>query len=35
MIPRGDFIYASYLEMWMDEMKLQGKFDALYKKWIE
>ncbi|MFF2500984.1 transporter substrate-binding domain-containing protein [Peribacillus sp. NPDC058075] len=35
MIPRGDFIYASYLEMWMDEMKLQGKFDALYKKWME
>ncbi|MDO7484874.1 transporter substrate-binding domain-containing protein [Peribacillus frigoritolerans] len=24
MIPRGDFIYASYLEMWMDEMKLRG-----------
>ncbi|WP_394138687.1 transporter substrate-binding domain-containing protein [Cytobacillus oceanisediminis] len=35
MIPRGDFVYASYLEMWMDEMKLQGKFDALYKKWME
>lgn len=35
MIPRGDFIYASYLEMWMEEMKLQGKFDALYKKWME
>ncbi|KAB2334906.1 transporter substrate-binding domain-containing protein [Cytobacillus depressus] len=35
MIPRGDFIYASYLEMWMDEMKLQGKFDDLYRKWIE
>lgn len=35
MIPRGDFIYASYLEMWMDEMKLQGKFDDLYKKWME
>ncbi len=34
MIPRGDFVYASYLEMWMDEMKLQGKFDSLYKKWI-
>ncbi|MED4203545.1 transporter substrate-binding domain-containing protein [Neobacillus mesonae] len=35
MIRRGDFIYASYLEIWMDEMKLQGKFDALYKKWME
>ncbi|MGG1398082.1 transporter substrate-binding domain-containing protein [Bacillus salipaludis] len=35
MIPRGDFIYASYLEMWMDEMKLQGKFDDLYKKWMD
>lgn len=35
MIPRGDFVYASYLEMWMDEMKLQGKFDSLYKKWME
>lgn len=35
MIPRGDFVFASYLEMWMDEMKLQGKFDALYKKWME
>ncbi|WP_223070194.1 transporter substrate-binding domain-containing protein [Paenibacillus caui] len=35
MIPRGDFIYSTYLETWMDEMKLQGKFDALYKKWME
>ncbi|MNS89799.1 Cyclohexadienyl dehydratase precursor [compost metagenome] len=35
MIPRGDFIYASYLELWMDEMKLQGKFDDLHKKWLE
>lgn len=35
MIPRGDFEYASYLEMWMDEMKLQGKFDALDKKWLK
>ncbi|MFC7680604.1 transporter substrate-binding domain-containing protein [Paenibacillus sp. GCM10028914] len=35
MIPRGDFEYASYLEMWMDEMELQGKFDSLYKKWVE
>lgn len=34
MIPRGDFEYASYLEMWIDEMKLQGKFDELYKKWL-
>ena len=35
MIPRGDFEYASYLEMWMDEMELQGKFDELDKKWLE
>ncbi|UUZ91383.1 transporter substrate-binding domain-containing protein [Paenibacillus sp. P25] len=35
MIQRGDFIYSSYLELWMDEMKLQGKFDQLYKKWLE
>lgn len=35
MIPRGDFIYASYLELWMDEMKLQGKFAELNKKWLE
>lgn len=35
MIPRGDFVYASYLEMWMDEMELQGKFDALDKKWLQ
>lgn len=35
MIPRGDFEYASYLEMWMDEMELQGKFDALDKKWLQ
>ncbi|NMO97352.1 transporter substrate-binding domain-containing protein [Paenibacillus lemnae] len=35
MIPRGDFEYASYLEMWMDEMELQGKFDELDKKWIQ
>lgn len=35
MIPRGDFIFASYLNLWMDEMKLQGKFDELYNKWIK
>ncbi|UNK19183.1 transporter substrate-binding domain-containing protein [Paenibacillus sp. N3/727] len=35
MIPRGDFEYASYLEMWMDEMELQGKFDTLDKKWLQ
>ena len=35
MIHRGDFIFASYLDVWMDEMKLQGKFDALYHKWLK
>jgi len=35
MIPRGDFIFASYLETWKDEMELQGKFDELYKKWVK
>lgn len=35
MIPRGDSIFASYLNLWMDEMKLQGKFDELYNKWIK
>lgn len=35
MIPRGDFEYASYLEMWIDEMKLQGKFADIHKKWLE
>jgi cyclohexadienyl dehydratase len=35
MIRRGDFIFASYLDVWLDEMKLQGKFDELYKKWVE
>ncbi|WP_339185948.1 transporter substrate-binding domain-containing protein [Brevibacillus sp. FSL K6-6036] len=35
MIHRGDFIFASYLDVWMDEMKLQGKFDELYKKWLQ
>lgn len=35
MIPRGDFAYASFLEMWMDEMKLQGRFAEIEKKWLE
>ncbi|KZE49319.1 cyclohexadienyl dehydratase [Brevibacillus parabrevis] len=35
MIPRGDFIFASYLDVWMDEMKLQGKFDELFHKWVK
>jgi len=35
MIHRGDFIFASYLDVWMDEMKLQGKFDELYHKWLK
>ncbi len=35
MIHRGDFIFASYLDVWMDEMKLQGKFDELYNKWVK
>lgn len=34
MILRGDFIFSSYLELWMDEMKLQGKFDQWHKKWL-
>jgi cyclohexadienyl dehydratase len=35
MIHRGDFIFASYLDVWMDEMKLQGKFDELFNKWVK
>lgn len=35
MIPRGDFIFASYLDVWMDEMKLQGKFGELYSNWVK
>ncbi|WP_400162163.1 transporter substrate-binding domain-containing protein [Brevibacillus sp. TJ4] len=35
MIHRGDFIFSSYLELWMDEMELQGKFDELYEKWVK
>lgn len=35
MIPRNDFVFASYLDVWMDEMKLQGKFDELYNKWLK
>lgn len=35
MIQRGDFIFSSYLDLWMEEMKLKGKFDELYKKWVK
>ncbi|WP_232699056.1 transporter substrate-binding domain-containing protein [Brevibacillus daliensis] len=34
MIQRGDFIFASYLDVFLDEMRLQGKFDELAKKWL-
>ncbi|MFF2157675.1 transporter substrate-binding domain-containing protein [Paenibacillus chitinolyticus] len=35
MIQRGDTIFENYLDVWMDEMKLQGKFDELRKTWVE
>ncbi|MDC0761409.1 transporter substrate-binding domain-containing protein [Brevibacillus sp. AG] len=35
MIHRGDTIFANYLDLWMDEMKLQGMFDELYNKWVK
>lgn len=34
MTHRGDAIFTDYLNLWIDEMKLQGKFDELYEKWI-
>lgn len=35
MTHRGDPIFSEYLNLWIDEMKLQGKFDELYEKWIK
>lgn len=35
MTHRGDYIFTSYLNLWIDEMKLQGKFDELYQKWVK
>jgi len=35
MINRGDPVFTEYLNIWIDEMKLQGKFDELYEKWVK
>ncbi|UFJ41423.1 transporter substrate-binding domain-containing protein [Brevibacillus humidisoli] len=35
LMHRGDLVFENWIELWMDEMKLKGEFDKLYKKWIE
>jgi cyclohexadienyl dehydratase len=34
MMQRGDLDFQNWIDLWMDEMKLQGKFKELEKKWI-
>ena len=32
MMQRGDQVFANFINMWMEEMKLQGQFDKLFDK---
>jgi cyclohexadienyl dehydratase len=32
LMQRGDQVFANFINMWMEEMKLQGQFDKLYDK---
>ena len=34
MLQRGDQILLNFVNLWMEEMKLQGQFDRLYQKWL-
>lgn len=31
---RGDLDFQNWIDLWMDEMKLHGKFKELEEKWI-
>ena len=35
MMQRGDQVFANFINMWMEEMKLQGEFDKLYEKYMK
>ncbi len=35
MMQRGDQVFANFINMWMEEMKLQGQFDKLYDKYMK
>lgn len=32
MMQRGDQVFANFINMWMEEMKIQGQFEKLYDK---
>lgn len=32
LMQRGDQVFANFIDLWMEEMKLQGQFDKLYAK---
>lgn len=32
LMQRGDQVFANFIDMWMEEMTLQGQFDKLYNK---
>ena len=34
MMQRGDQVFTNFINLWMEEMKLQGQFDKLYEKWM-
>ncbi|WP_044640947.1 transporter substrate-binding domain-containing protein [Risungbinella massiliensis] len=35
LIHRGDLDFQNWINLWMEEMKLQGKFKELEQKWLE
>ncbi len=35
MMQRNDPVFANFINIWMEEMKLQGQFDKLYDKWMK
>lgn len=35
LMQRGDQIFANWMDFWMEEMRLKGELNNLYKKWIQ
>lgn len=35
MLQRNDQVFANFINLWMEEMYLNGEFQRLYNKWIE
>lgn len=35
LMPRGDFVFGNWVNLWMEEMTLQGDLEKITSKWID